>query len=211
MLDRLAVSDMKLIIGCRGINAEGTVNHGIVEGVNRTLQVFHDLCIRIQRFRSDRHIVACIAKARDCAAIVHRDAHIDRLIGVHSHGLLAGINFIGVVIRPLAGFVAELTVSDILCRGYDCQRNRSITVASQRNDPLMLFFHTGDREHGPGDTFKLGNHVLLGGTLLLHGGRICRKDIAGIIPGGTMAVVYQRIHGELVVITAGFNQAVCLG
>ena len=104
---------------------------------------------------------------------------------------------LGIVVEP--GDTIDDACGFNLC--HNDHRDLLICLIGHRDQPLLLFFFIGHREHLTGYAGQFGNHILGGGVLLLQGSRIGRKNIGHIISGTALGVVDQGLHREVVVIT----------
>ena len=71
--------------------------------MDRTLQIFDDLRIRIKSLRSRVLIIGGIVVAGDGATVIDRDTDVDRIKSIYSYRLFAREGLIGYIVCTLTG------------------------------------------------------------------------------------------------------------
>ena len=84
--------------------------------------------------------------------------------------------------------------SRLCLRCDDRHGNGSVCSVGKGDDLLRFLLHESYRKHTVGNAAKLCQHILLAGIALLKRCGVGRKDIAYIVPGGTLCIIDKCIH-----------------
>ena len=198
-----------MVIGGGGIDPEGSDDDAVIKWLYGAFHILYDLRFRSERLRAALLIIDFASCAGDSASAVYGNGNCHRRIGCHIDRLRCCYRFVRLIVGATGCGITVLRNaidgSRLRLRCDDRHGNGSVCSVGKGDDLLRFLLYERYRKHTVGNAAKLCQHILLAGIALLKRCGVGRKDIAYIVPGGTLCVIDKCIHRQIVVVSAVLN------